>query len=359
MPTNVISDNIYASVKAFGQKGRLLSYQTLESLAESRDLDDLITKLRGTPYTQSVTELQPPHSADKLEKAFTEHLARMHFSLLKVSPQSELLLATYLRHIASNLKTILKGKALNRSYEEITRHIHLHAEELIGRRDIVVKALTAQNLDEAARALAGSEFGEQAAAATRSYKEKAELQLFDIYIDRAFYSSLVGAYGASRSALSSEQERIRPLLAVEIDSYNALSALRAKLWDLPKPEARALMVESDFAVPSDLLEDLVAAESVDEALKVLTRTEYRSILPKEVSGREALSKLEEAFALLSHDRAQRAFLWNEFGVSLALAIVKLMEFEVRNLSAIALGVEQRVGVQRMVEKLVYSKGRRT
>ena len=60
---------------------------------------------------------------------------------------------------------ILKGKALGKSYEELLPKINLRAEELVGRRDLVVKALVAQDLDEAVSVLSGSEFFEQASKA--------------------------------------------------------------------------------------------------------------------------------------------------------------------------------------------------
>ncbi|MBI2184702.1 MAG: V-type ATPase subunit [Thaumarchaeota archaeon] len=360
MVKTLISDEVYTAVKTVAAKGRLLSYQNYENLAESRDLEDLATKLRGTAYSQTVSKVQRPYKADKLEMAFREQFAFTHFSVLRVSPQSELLSAYYLRHIASNLKTVLKGKAFGLPYEEISRRVNLYAEELVGRRDVVVRALSAQGLDDAVRQLAGSEFGDEAEAAAKSFKEKNEPQLFDVYIDREFYSSLVRAYGSASGKKNGDGEaKIRRLITLDLDSFNILASLRAKLWDLPKPEARGLLIESGIGVPIGLLEDMVAAESVNEALHIVERTEYRGILPREVSGVEALSKLEDGFAGLTYERAQHAFLWDEFGVSLALALVKMLELEARNLSAIAFGVEQRLDVQRMMEKVVCAKERRS
>ena len=44
-------------------------------------------------------------------------------------------------------KIILKGKALGRSYDDLLPKINLRAEELTGRRDIVVRALVAKDFD--------------------------------------------------------------------------------------------------------------------------------------------------------------------------------------------------------------------
>ena len=113
---------------------------------------------------------------------------------------------------------ILKGKALGKSYEELLPKINLRAEELVGRRDLVVKALVAQDFDEAVSVLSGSEFFEQASKAAAAYKEKKDLRLFDIYLDHVFYKTL-------DKAMKSEAQDpdIKRVVSVDIDSYNVLA----------------------------------------------------------------------------------------------------------------------------------------
>ena len=82
--------------------------------------------------------------------------------MLSVTGGSSILSAYFLKHVTWNLKIVLKGKALGKSYDELLPKINLRAEELLGRRDIVVKALVSKTLDEAIGALAGSDFAEDA-----------------------------------------------------------------------------------------------------------------------------------------------------------------------------------------------------
>ena len=138
-----------------------------------------------------------------------------------------MLSAYFTKHIIWNLKLILKGKALGKSYEELLPKINLRAEELVGRRDLVVKALVAQDLDEAVAVLSGSEFFEQASKAAARYKEKGDLQLFDIYLDHVFFKTL-------DKAMKSEAQDpdIKRVVLVDIDAYNVLAVLRGKYWGL-------------------------------------------------------------------------------------------------------------------------------
>ncbi|MFQ6025780.1 MAG: V0D/AC39 family V-type ATPase subunit, partial [Nitrosopumilaceae archaeon] len=150
---------VFSSVKSFSGRGKLLSKNELQTLAESRDLDELVTRIKNTTYGDSISKLTAPFTAEKIEALLRSHLADVHYSLTKSVGGSPLLNAYYLKFLIWNLKLIFKGKVLGRPYEEIESRVNLHAEELIGRRDIIVKALVAKDIEEAVSSLASSEFG--------------------------------------------------------------------------------------------------------------------------------------------------------------------------------------------------------
>ena len=85
--------------------------------------------------------------------------------MVHITGGAGILNAYFIKYITWNLKIVLKGKALGKSYEELLPKVNLRAEELVARRDILVKALVAKNLEEAIAAISGSEFGEDAAKA--------------------------------------------------------------------------------------------------------------------------------------------------------------------------------------------------
>ena len=63
------SKNVYASVKSFSKKGRLLKKADFQTLAESRDLDELMTRIKNTIYGNSVSDVQKPYTSQKIENA--------------------------------------------------------------------------------------------------------------------------------------------------------------------------------------------------------------------------------------------------------------------------------------------------
>jgi len=333
--------------KAFVAKGFLLSREALEGLAESKSLEDLAVKLKGTVYSEAVSRLQPPYMPSAFESAFREHLAYIHFKLMKTSPKSELLSAYYLKYIAWNLKTVLKSKAQDRSYDEIVGHLNLYAEELLRRRDLIVRALSATDLNEAVGILKRSEFASEAQSALKAFRETGRHQVFDVYIDRAFYSKVLDAFTRE----GRDNPWVRSIVAVDIDSYNTLAVLRGRLWNLTPRDIQGLIVKPTFSVKAEDLKAVMEAETLSDGLKVLLSTPYRDLVPQPEAGEEALAVLEDSFRILSYRRAAEPFIWDVHSMSVPIGLVKMKELEARNLSAIAFGVSQGLSLHEIVSRL--------
>ena len=188
---SILDDVTYSATKAYSYRGGLIDAQAITSLTESSDLDELVTKLKATPYNAAVSRISTPYSARKIEKACYEHVSDIHCKLMKTSPGGELLSAYYLKHIARNLKIILKCKALGKSETELEEYVDLYTEELIGRRDLLVKVMTADTLQDAVDSLSGSEFYKDIITALKMYNDNPQINVFDVYIDKAYHTQLV------------------------------------------------------------------------------------------------------------------------------------------------------------------------
>ena len=342
---------IFGTVRAFAEKGKMLSKTELELFADSRDLDELVMKLKNSAYTDVMAKLQKPINAEKIENLLREDLVDFHASMARIVTRQDLLNAYYTKYIIWNLKVILKGKAMDRTYEEILPHVNMRAEELIGRRDIVVKALVAKDLDEAIATLQSSEFGGDVSRAAQTYKEKGDIQIFDVYLDHSYYQALATAY-----TVIGKPADVHPIVGLDVDSYNSLSTLRAKYWGLSETHIKSLRIKPTFRVQEDILDKMSNAENVKEAISVFSSTVYKSIVPNDANEIEMISKLEEGFERLIYRRAVTAYS-KMFSYSTMIAAVKLKSFEVRNLGAIAFGVEQKVGSKTIMPRLRTSEER--
>lgn len=338
---------IFGTVLSHGIRGRILSKGELQTLAESRDIDELVTRIKNTVYLDAFAKLVKPYTAEKIEGALREYLVNSHAKMVNITGGSGILNAYFVKYVIWNLKIVLKGKALGKSYEELLPKVNLRAEELVGRRDIIVKALVAKSLDEAIAATAGSEFHEDASKAAVAYKEKGDLRLFDIYLDHVFYHDLGRAMNAESQSIDAKK-----IASVDIDSYNILAILRGKFWGLSSTAISELIVTTTPKVPNDLLQKMINIEKITEAAGELANTVYKDIIPQNaVNDIEFILQLETNFEGLSVRSVLGAFR-SMFSVGIMVAAIKLMIIEVRNLSAIAAGIEQMVPPETILTRLI-------
>lgn len=339
------SQKVFSSVKSFSQRGRLLTKTELQTLAESRDLEELLTRIKNTKYADAVSKLQKPFTAGKIESALRSDLADTHYSIAKAAGQSDVLDAYYLKFIISNLKLILKGKALGKSQEEIEPHLNLHAEELINQRDIVLKALVAKDLEEAVASLGAIEFGDEVAKAVTMYNEKKNVQVFDVLLDKILYQQL------GRAIRNARDRDLMRLVGMDIDFYNILSIIRGKFWGLDEEQIKNLIVTHTPSIPKDLLGKMISADSVKSIFDELASTRYRELIPQTENDIEAISEFEHAFELAIYKAVNRSFS-KMFSFSTIVGITKLTAYEVRNIAAVAFAVEQKIPPQTTMSRLI-------
>lgn len=349
MNTNKVSmpNKIFGTVLAHSLRGKMLSKSELQTLAESRDIEELVTRMKNTVYLDALAKLTRPFTAEKVEGALREYLVNQHTKMVNIANGSAILNAYFVRHITWNLKIILKGKAMGRTYEELLPKINLRAEELVGRRDLMVKALVAKDFDEAVNSLTGSEFGEDAKKAAQSYKEKGDVRVFDTYLDHAFYKSLDRAV-----VFESKLQDAQKLVGIDIDAYNVLAVLRGKYWGLSPADITDLIVTTTTKVSKDMLQKMINTEKIQEAIGELAATTYKDLIPRSAANDiDVIMQLEAGFEKEALRRIMNSFR-TVFTIANLLASLKLMGYEIRNLAAIAAGVEQKISADKIMASLV-------
>jgi V/A-type H+-transporting ATPase subunit C len=342
------ANNVYASVKTYSKKGKLLKKADFQTLAESRDLDELITRIKNTIYGDAVSEVQKPYTSQKIENALREHLADVHYSIAKTSGDKSIFNAYYMKFIISNLKSILKGKVLGKSQEEIEAHINLHAEELIKKRDIVIKALVAKDLEETVANLSSGPFGEEIAKAATLYNDKKNIQIFDLYFDKILYQHL------GRAMKNSREPEVARLIGRDIDFYNLLSVIRGKFWGLEEDQIQDLIVSVSASASRELLGRMISAVSIRDAFNELTSTKYKDLVPESENELDMIAEFERAFELEIYQSALRSFS-KMFSFATIIGITKLTAYEVRNLAAVAYAVEQKIPPEITMSKLILEQ----
>ena len=289
----------------------------------------------------------------KIELSLQKRLARVAKSMITATSNSPVLQAYYSKFLASNLKNILKGLALERSYEEISRFVDLYVEELVGTRDIIVRALASKRLDEAVSTLRTTEFGEAAEAAIKAFLETKNFQVIDLYIDRAYYRNLLQGFLSERK----DKRDLRELIALDIDAYNVTTVLRAREWGLQPGDAEQLICGARVQGPERRFWSrlLVPRARVNQSHSLTAHPTSGIVSQQDTSNPAWISVLEGNFEALKFRAARRTFTWDIFSISEALGILRLLEYEIRALSAVAFGIEQRITRSEIMQSLAWFK----
>ncbi len=340
--------NIYASVKSYSRRGQLLKKSDYQTLAESRDLDELMTRIKNTIYDDAISDVQKPYTSQRIEAALRGHLATMHYSIAKTTEDSKILDAYFIKFIITNLKQVLKGKVLNKPQEEIESHINLRAEELLKQRDIIVKALVAKDLEEAVASLSTSLFGDEIAKAVTLYNERKNIQIFDTYFDKILYQQL------GRSLNSTRDMDVVKLVGMDIDFYNLQSIIRGKFWGLDEAQIEDLIVAQTPTITKDVLGKIISTASVRDAFTEISNTRYKSLVPEVTNELDAVTEFERAFEMQLYHAAARSFT-KMFSFATIVGITKLTTFEVRNMGTISYAVEQKIPIETCMSKLIIEE----
>ena len=349
-----MSSKTYIGTKAFALRGTLLSGVEVQKLAEATSLDEFVNRLKGTSYASTLSGLSPPFNARRVELAVRERMATVHHSVTEGTSRYGILQLYYLKDIAWDLKLALKARALGRSYEETIEYLDMKAEELVARRDLIVKVLSARDINEAVPMLSGSEFSADVEKAFSKYSAKGEIRFFDVYIDHAVLTGISKEYSLNwkvYSARPPDNNGVQDMVALDIDAYNVLAVLRSKLWGLTESEIQELLVAPAGRVSIPVLSTMAGADSVTDAAKLLEPT-YRLEIQGAQNEEELIDMVEDGFLRRQKETATRAFVWQGLGPGTMLALIKLMEFEVSNLAAIAIGVEARMEPKKILSKLM-------
>ena len=267
-----LSSRVDIGTKAFALKGSLLDASAVQKLAESTSLDELVNRLRGTSYADSLSALTPPFNARRIELALRERLAEVHHSVVQGASKYSILQLYYLKDIAWDLKLTLKARALGRTYEDTVEYLDMKAEELVGRRDLIVKVLSAKDVNEAVTMLSGTEFFSDVEKALGRYASKGEIRFFDVYIDHAVLASISKDYSLNSKAYAARPPNaigVEEMIGLDIDAYNVLAVLRSKLWGLSESDIQELLISPANRVQLPALMSMAGADSGSEAVTLL------------------------------------------------------------------------------------------
>lgn len=353
MPTQG-RDYGYGNARIRGMKSRLLDRTFIRALLDEPRMPAIVNMLEGTPYRLDI-EAAALTGGDvaSLDEALRHNLARDFRKILSFLNEEayELALTILGRFDVANIKTVLRGKHVHTTEEEIISNLipagrisETEFLELARQPDIraAVDVLATWEV-RYARVL----MGEMA-----TYLDSGDLSHLELALDKHYFAeSLRETYGRG-----SNTRLARDLLQAQVDTVNLLTVLRMLKADLEPGEAERMYIEGGAYVDHDVFMALSALSDIDEFLDKLSGTPYRRVLEGALAlylETGSLSVLERALEQMMIKRAVGGGHGDPLGLGVVTAYVWAKQNEVTNLRIIVRGKSVDMPERRIEEELVF------
>jgi len=325
----------------------LLTQEQMQTLADTRDVDDFLSKLEDTPYG-SVTLDDESRPDIALERVFYRKFIERIEKIVELTPKKigEFLMGYYqMRFEVVNLKRILRGKFSDASEDEIRLSlIPITAYQVASHEDLV-KADSLESVVEMLRGTPYAKVSEQMAL----YEEHDALWPLELMLN---YLNASAIFEAVKKLPIRDRRIVRKLVELETDIENVLIAIKQR-----GNKGKTLNVEelfpATYGVSVPHLNDIIEAENIRPVIQGLG-TPYAEILGPIYEGDVALIRTYLRLAKYDHATASRSA--DEFGFNVIMAYLVYSEIEKDNLVGLAWGKAQGLTPKELLKYVVIPRG---
>ncbi len=248
---------------------RLLNYAEFSALIQqpieeilptlkNKGLDNIIQKL-----TQSHFKLLPAGNMDNLFLSVLLDDARSIIRSLS-GYERDIFIYWIRRFELKNIKTILRGKSLQRSKEEVLAELTPLGHFTILPVDVL---LNADNIAEILTLLEKTPFASIARYGSKSFEQKQDVFTIETALNHQYYT---GLNKQLRVLSDEEQSLLQPLLGRIIDQTNLIWLLRYRLcYHLSPSHSYFLLVSGGYYLNSKILVQLSQITKLDQLYSML------------------------------------------------------------------------------------------
>ena len=337
----------YVVLRTHARIADLLTREQMQTLADTRDVDDFLTKLEDTPYG-SVTLDDESRPDIAMERVFYRKFIERIEKIVELTPKKigEFLMGYYqMRFEVVNLKRILRGKFSDASEDEIRLSlIPISAYQVASYEDLV-KADSLESVVEMLRGTPYAKVSEQMPL----YEEHDALWPLELMLNYLNASAILEAV---KKLPTRDRRIVRKLVELETDIDNVLIAIKQR-----RNKGKTLNVEELFPATYGIsvphLNDIIEAENIRPVIQGLG-TPYAEILGPIYEGDVALIRTYLRLAKYDHATASRSA--DEYGFNVIMAYLVYSEIEKDNLVGLAWGRAQGLTPRELLKYVVIPRG---
>lgn len=344
----------YINARVRGMHSRLLGQKVFDALMVQQDIPSLVTELEKTPYREEIQEACVLYPGIKgIEAALRMnlvHTCQKILSLVEGSDAEPLVRIILSRWDIHNVKTILRGKHIHVSSEEIQECL-IPAGSL--GEPLLVELIKQPDVRGVVDLLATweSPYARPLTQHMDEYAKGKEISVLEYALDRFHYEN---AFSLLKEK-SEDHEVMRRLLRQEIDSLNLKNALRMNRDRVEPETAIAYFLPGGEHVGQERFLALVGAGNIDTIVQNLEGTPYAFLVPliPEAMRTGTFSLLEKELDKFLTRKGTGVYRSDPLGGAVVIGYLWAKQNEIINLRIIARCKNARVSDAELEKELRY------
>jgi len=290
-----LSDVVYTAIKASAKRSRMLSERQLIELTSSRDLNELISKLRGI-YPE-LTEVKPD------SKIIEEKLLELFYNeineFIKIVPYYKDLLELLKQELEEEIaKTVIEKYKKGLLSEIIELKPNEEFKKII---EYEVPGVTISFI-----------------AKNRILKFIKLAKKYDIY------------------------NKIKDYISLKIDEYNILTIIRGIKNNIRKDILTSLIILEGGKIDRKILFEALKEENIDKALSILGMEKYK----------DNQRAIERDFEKKLIPILKKIYYEDYVGLGEIIAYIEMKKIEIKNIIRIAISIERGITPSTIVQEFI-------
>jgi len=345
----------YINARIRGMKSRFLTHRALDDLILKPDLESLIADLENGPYRDDIIEAKGQFSGILcIEYALRQNFIRTFRKIQDFSrqePEAEEYIRIFLhRWDIQNIKTILRGKNIHATAEEITSCLEPAGEldeatfrELLRQPDVraVIDLLATWRI----------RYAKPLTETFPAFANTRDLAVLENALDRFYYADALAAVRAPgyNNAL------IRDVLALEIDVVNLRTVLRMVRDHVAPGDAAGYLIAGGKDLDEKDLQRLLSLATISDVVKALSATRYTFLagIPEAVIRTQKISAMEKELERFLIRKGVGSFVLDPLSVASVIGYFWAKYNEITNIRIISRCKTADFPVEHLREELVY------
>lgn len=345
MNKSPVDSYYYLNVIIKSEQIHLLSKAELINLANSLDLPTFRQRLmRYYPDIKIYPDL------DSIHGFLRDNQIQSNWKIIKNSPNSiyKFLIAYFLLEFeAENIKTIIKSKSLDISYEFISRDIHLSVERIVNHEELLNKFIYLDNISAGFELFKNTIYYDGLKKADIYYKKIESLAYFDIFIDYSLVKNIKKEFNELNK---NDQRLIEDQINIFFEYYCLKTLIRGLTFGFDKNFIKEVLINEN-----ELIDKLLKLERLDDIIEYFyNKSRYSKALKK--SYKKTIEDVLTFFRDYYHQYSLKLLgEWKaseDYNILLPFSFLLMKRFQIEDVKLISIGTVYQLEPKEILEKTI-------